>query len=312
MYFPTHLYVDLKRTKCSVARFLSTAEGKFGSGSELADAAAKALNVDEKTLLAAVEEYKHCNCTHAGGAASHAKPDSQPGSGEISDFAENVLLHVILHELGHGLVREFDLPVLGNEETLADVFATHFVVTRLPDRALPVLNARITSLMIEAGEVPRMEWTVKGEHNSDARRAFQIAAVAIAYDPDKYSPLAKLVQMDPSDIRKAVDYGSELHRSWRRILTPLWMPRNLRSTEARVDVQEASVFGSSLAKRDLVNVIDDIVRSFDWHSQVTVSFAAGDGGAAWSRSRRTVTVHDGYIERFNRQATSASAYQQTR
>ncbi|MEM9704320.1 MAG: DUF4344 domain-containing metallopeptidase, partial [Planctomycetota bacterium] len=52
----------------------------------------------------------------------------------VLQFAENVLLHTTLQEMGHALVREFDLPVLGNEETLADAFATYYVVTYLPDR----------------------------------------------------------------------------------------------------------------------------------------------------------------------------------
>ena len=34
--------------------------------------------------------------------------------------------------------------------------------------------------------------------------------------------------------------------------------------------------------------------------------AEGDGGAGWSRSRRTITVNSGYIERFVGQGESAS------
>lgn len=60
----------------------------------------------------------------------------------------------------------------------------------LPNRAFEVLSARIRSLMIEANEVPRSQWSVRGEHNSDDRRACQIAA-----DPKKYQALAKEVGM---------------------------------------------------------------------------------------------------------------------
>ena len=102
---------------------------------------------------------------------SHAQENSKAADEVVSQFAEDVLFHVVMHELGHGLVREFDLPILGNEETLADTFATHYIVSRLPsERALQILKARVNSLMFEAREVPRDEWTVKGEHNSDARR----------------------------------------------------------------------------------------------------------------------------------------------
>jgi hypothetical protein len=34
----------------------------------------------------------------------------------VSVFAADVTLHVVLHELGHAVIRKFDLMVLGNEE----------------------------------------------------------------------------------------------------------------------------------------------------------------------------------------------------
>lgn len=235
--------------------------------------------------------------------ATGVTTEAQEGDndGKITKFTENVLIHVVLHELGHGLVREFDLPVLGNEETLADAFATHYAVTKMPDHALDILDARVASLMIEAEEVPRNEWTVKGEHNSDARRAWQIAALAIAHDSQKYAPLAKLVGMSQSDMRKAIDYGSEIHRSWRRILRPLQMPEGQTSNEARMAIDDDSVFAQSIRNGSLPKTIEEIVRSFDWHSQVTIRFSTGDGGAGWSRSKRAVTVNDDYVRRFNLQ-----------
>ena len=236
---------------------------------------------------------------------SHAQENSKAADEVVSQFAEDVLFHVVMHELGHGLVREFDLPILGNEETLADTFATHYIVSRLPsERALQILKARVNSLMFEAREVPRNEWTVKGEHNSDARRAYQIAASAIAYDSDAFGSLATIVDMDESDVRSATDYGSEIHRSWRRILKPLWMPEGEKSSEARMIVEDESKFSRSLTEGKMVPELEKALKSFDWHSQVKVRFASGSGGAGWSRSARTVTVRDGYVERFNAQGES--------
>ena len=292
-----------------VSDFLQIARSKYKTGRDLAIAAAKAFKVKEKTLLAAIEDYRHCNCKHkGGGAVSKTFVSLEKSDGKITDFSQRVLLHVILHELGHALVREFDLPILGNEETLADAFATHYLVTKMPNRALPILEARISSLMIEAKEIPRTQWTVKGEHNSDARRAYQICALALAHDSNKFKSLARIVDMNESDIKKATDYGSEIHRSWRRMLRRIWMPAGQKSKEARVIVETESVFANAIVRGSLKNDVQQIIRTFDWHSQVTIRFEDGEGGAGWNRSRRTVTVFDEYINRFNNQSRLIPSY----
>lgn len=288
-----------------VRMFLRGREKKHATGRAMLLAAVKRFGVEEDKLAALVEEYRHCNCEHAkveGGSVKSRASPAQRGAGAkhdvLSNFARDVTMHVVLHELGHALIREFDLPVLGNEETMADAFATHYLTTHLPTRAFDVLEARIESLMIEAREVPRAEWSVRGEHNSDARRAFQIAALAIAANPERYGRLAKAVGMSASDLAKSKDYGTEIHRSWRRVLQPVWMPNGVASTESRIKHDENDSLLRQLAAGGLLRELAAVLQRFDWHSQVTIDFAAGDGGAGWSRSKRTITVRSGYVRRF--------------
>ncbi len=238
-------------------------------------------------------------------AADGREPgDARPGNArpEAMDFASNVTLHVVLHELAHALIREFDLPVLGNEETAADAFATWYLTTHLPERAAPVLEARVRSLMLEARETPRDDWS--GEHNHDGRRAFQIAALAVAADAEAYAGVAAIAEMSDEDIRRARDYGTEIHRSWRRVLQPLWMPPGEVSGETRLVCDDGLMLGD--LTDGLAAEVRDVLGRIDWHSQITVHFAEGDGGAGWSRSRRTITVHSGYLERFIRQGEAAA------
>lgn len=201
-------------------------------------------------------------------------------------------LHVVLHEIGHGLIREFDIPVLANEETTADAFATHYLVMHMPDRAVEVLEARVASLMIEVGEGPVEGWG--GERDHDGRRAFQIAALALAADAEKYAPVAAVAGMSEEDIEGAADYGAEIHRSWRRVLGRLWMPAGA----AQVEYDAESVFVWRVCECALATEIEQALRRFDWHSMVTVDFVDEGGGAGWSRGNRTVTVRSGYMNRF--------------
>jgi hypothetical protein len=284
--------------------FLLDAEQTYANGSALLKAAAEHFNLDEAALAAQVEKYKHVNCEHerltAEASADRVRP---PDVGlPVSPFAKDVTLHVVLHELGHALIREFDIPILGNEETAADAFATYYLTTYLPDRAVDVLTARATSLMIEATETTEVAWN--GEHDHDARRAYQIAALAVAADPLRYKAVARLVGMSEDDISDARDYGAEIRRSWRRVLGPLLMPGEALSSEARVIFDPDDGFINRLCADGLASEIESAARRFDWHSQVTVRFVEGDGGAAWSRSGRTVTVHSQYVRRFIEQGAA--------
>jgi hypothetical protein len=168
----------------------------------------------------------------------------------------------------------------------------------MPDRAADVLTARTTSLMIEAGQQTQVDWS--GEHDHDARRAHQIAALAVAADLIKYKSVAAVVGMSEEDIKEAQDYGAEIRRSWRRVLGPLMMPEGAASSEARVLYDADIGFIDRLCgpPHGLASEIEAALRRFDWHSQVTVRFVDGDGGAGWNRSGRTITVHSQYVRRF--------------
>lgn len=306
----------LKLEEPKVRAFLRGADTAYASGDQLLSAAARHFGIDEAALRVQVNGFQHVNCQHGpvGGADngirdnwfehSSAPSGAEAVSVEDLSFARDVILHVVLHELGHALVREFDLPILGNEETLADAFATHYLTTYLPERAEAALRARVESLMIEAREVPRIEWTVAGEHDCDARRAYQIAALSVAADRTKYAAVAEVVGMSADDVRRASDYGAEVHRSWRRILAPLRMPEGTRSNEVSLSADGTALFESLLGD-GLAEDLRGVLGGFDWHSQVTLAFKQGDGGAAWSRSQRTIRVNEGYVRRFIEQGQSA-------
>ncbi|MEO0478124.1 MAG: DUF4344 domain-containing metallopeptidase [Planctomycetota bacterium] len=265
-----------------VVEALNSSLPESRTGIELMNRVAGQLEVDAAQLEELVRKFHHVNC-------AHDHPAQQ--------FARDVTNHVVLHELGHALVREFDLPILANEEALADAFATFFLTQHVSERASQVLSARVRSLMFEAAQVPRDEWEVRGEHNSDARRAFQIAALAISADPKAYRSVADLVGMSESDRRRAIDYGAEILRSWRRVLGPLFMPAGQPSKEVRIDREEGErVVG--LLGPDLLEDLERHLRRFDWHSQVKLVFVDDDGGASWSRSKRAITVHGSYVQRF--------------
>lgn len=289
----------------TMAAFELKTIGNVKHGDDLVRAAAKEFGIDEAKLLAEVRRWKHVNCSHGPVLGDDGVTIETPLEKEVTHqpveltkFARDVALHVVLHEIGHGLIREFGIPILGNEETMADAFATHYLVTHMPDRAFDAIMARVTSLQIEASEVSRADWPVQGEHDSDARRAYQIAALAVAADRARYEKIARFVGMSAADIRSAVDYGAEIHRSWRRTLAPLLMPEGMLSKEANVQWEIADNTPELASHMPLIDELRAQIKRFDWHSFVRINFVVGDGGANWNRSTRTIRVFSGYLNRF--------------
>jgi len=291
-----------------VERRYAAGDERYATGDDVLKATAEHFKIDQKRLAALAEHWRHINCRHAAIPGS-AVPDHEPllDTVPVSVFAADVTLHVVLHELGHAVIREFDLMVLGNEETMADAFATHLLTEHFPEHAVRAISARVRSLMIEANEVPRDQWAVRGEHDNDARRAYQIAALAIAADKEKYAGVAEIVGMSKQDITNACDYGSDIHRAWRRTLSPLMMPAGKVSKEARFRADKATRAFVEAGEPSLASTIQSALQRIDWHSQVTVDFVGGSGGAGWNRSKRTVTVNSEYLQRFIAQGVKAEA-----
>jgi formamidopyrimidine-DNA glycosylase len=63
----------------------------------------------------------------------------------------------------------------------------------------------------------------------------------------------------------------------------------------------------ALLLRGRRTTIKSALQRIDWHSQVTVDFVGGSGGAGWNRSKRTVTVNSEYLQRFIAQGVKAEA-----
>lgn len=224
---------------------------------------------------------------------------------EITPFARNVLTHVILHELGHALIREFDLPVLGNEENMADTFATLYIARNMPGRAEDIIRDRAISWLIQTSEISPEDYDLKDEHDLDARRAYQ--AVCLLYGVKRNSNNDNLSVFEISEgvADDCAAFAPELERGWRRVLAPLMMPGNEKSDGLQIFVGEGPL-EDAMRTSEFLDDMGEIIRGFDWHSRITLHFDHCDGGATWSRSERRILLCDRYVMRFLEQGERAA------
>ncbi|MBJ7578260.1 hypothetical protein JHC09_10230 [Devosia sp. MC532] len=103
-------------------------------------------------------------------------------------------LFVLLHEIGHGMVTLFDLPITGREEDVVDQFAI-FIVTNSDeeDQALAERPSRLALLAaygmmrteLPMERAPRHYWG--DEHSLAQQRGMDMLCMVFGSDPDAYS-----------------------------------------------------------------------------------------------------------------------------
>lgn len=214
---------------------------------------------------------------------------------DFSNFTENVLMHVIAHEMGHAVIREFDLPILGNEETMADDFATILLAQHFPERIAEIVKARADSFLYENDKE-----SIFSEHPDDAKRAGRAVCILYGINPERHEALAKSYSMTAREASNCRDFAPEVARSWRRALAKLEMPETARVTEVRFIVGEGPMerdFRRSNAMKEMTGVLSSV----DWHSLITLHADHCDRGASWDRGRRTILICDTYAQRFEDQ-----------
>lgn len=156
--------------------------------------------------------------------AAEDTPPSEPLAALADDDALFVLgntLFVLYHEIGHALIDELDLPVLGREEDAADGFAAMMMIAEQPDPLrdrLMIAAADGWALVARAsidGEVPL--W---GEHALNRQRFFGAICMLVGSDPPGFSDYAMAAGMPAERIETCPDDYRRMKAAWVRLLAP--------------------------------------------------------------------------------------------
>lgn len=140
----------------------------------------------------------------------------------LMEFVVGNTLFILGHELGHGVIGVFELPVLGGEEKAADVFATLALLHIGTDYTQSVLIDAARGLMLLAERDARLGLPLKfyGEHGLDQQRAYQIVCLMFGSDPAGFSELAERTRLPPERRETCVQELQDAQDSWIRMLKP--------------------------------------------------------------------------------------------
>ena len=261
------------------------------------DAFSSALSEFEKIVLIPLKE----------GTASQAI-QSEPKYDPPSKFVQSVVWHVLYHELAHALIREFSLPVLANEEAMADSFASVWITQNHREEAPEIILARVRSWLLEDSEVEPEDYDFKGEHLLDIRRAYQAACLLYGSDPAEWGHQVTWLKISERDLADCSDTTPDQIDGWAEILDPYRLQKGGDlAKNVRIIYGEGPLKGAMMETKLMENFALEAAK-FDWPHQITLHFDHCDRGAYWSRSTRTIMLCDNYVLRFMEQGrTLASA-----
>ena len=149
-----------------------------------------------------------------GGAAANA----QKIDIDADNFVEGNLYFVTYHELGHAMVSEFDLAVVGREEDAVDGLATEMMTPddakTTPDYLLGAMKGWfLFGSMTKLNEIAWWD-----EHGTDSQRAFRIACLLYGDDAARFKDIADAVNL-PEARRASCEHESDMNSSsWDSLL----------------------------------------------------------------------------------------------
>jgi hypothetical protein len=206
-----------------------------------------------------------------------------------TEFALGNSLFAALHEVGHGLISDLGLPVLGREEDAADAFATVAILemkTEFTHRIL--VNAAKGWIISDRRSRDAGEGTVYYDaHGLDLQRAYNIICLMVGSDPDLFDDLAREVNLPPERQSTCVGDYSNASWSWNKALKPFERPAGevppkyevvYDKPEGQLDIFEAAFRASGVMEK-----VAEHAARYAWRKPFKIQVeTCGEAGAQWN------------------------------
>ena len=213
------------------------------------------------------------------------------------EFIVGNVVFAVVHEVGHMLVSELTLPVLGHEEDAADAFA---ILTALKlgnafsDR---VLNeaARGWFLSERRDKKEDIQTVYYDEHGLDEQRAYGIVCLMVGSHPQKFAALAEKTKL-PEERQKSCQHDyRRASTSWDQVLTPHIrqsdQPKS-QITAVYADIAQYAFLKRGLSHMRLLETLaEHLSDRYVWRGPVAFEMTTcSEPGAFWDVSIRKIIV----------------------
>ena len=188
---------------------------------------------------------------------------SSDESARLTSFVVGNLYFVLAHELGHAVISQLNLPVLGRDEDAADSFATLSMLLIDTGLSDTVLREAVRGFFLIAQRDKSEDQlpAIYDEHSLDMQRAFQIVCLMVGAHPKTFQDVAATAKMPP-ERQKSCGYDfKRAAYSWESLL----------ADRGRDTSKPRSFFKRSLARKS----------SADGGSRLRVKYNQPDSGSGY-------------------------------
>lgn len=144
---------------------------------------------------------------------------------EAMDFAIHDAAFTVYHEVGHMLVDQLRLPVLGKEEDAADALATILLLDDKSDE-IETFNTLIDTVdgwyfnAVRTTGSGVDELSYYAEHSLDIQRAYAMVCLMVGADPKEFGETADIYEIEAEQQAACAGTYAQARNSWNALLQP--------------------------------------------------------------------------------------------
>jgi hypothetical protein len=216
---------------------------------------------------------------------------------ERIEFVAGNVLFAFAHEVGHMLISEMDLLVLGRPEDAADAFAVVNLLSMSSSFSARILTqaAQGWFLSDRRNAKEKIPLAFYDEHGLDKQRAYNIVCLMVGSSPEKFRQLATVTKM-PKDrqdsCRADYRYASG---SWERALAPHLRKPDQPKTKIEVNYAKSEKYRTLSGGVRPILMLEEIAERlsdrFAWRGPIGLEMReCGEPNAGWDASAQKITV----------------------
>lgn len=222
---------------------------------------------------------------------------SPPEKKGLVEFTLGNILFVLAHEMGHVLMNEMGLPVVGREEDAADSFAIVWALqarSALSERVL-IEAAKGWVLSSYRDKKERKALAFYDDHGLDLQRAYNVVCLMVGSDPVAFKGLATEAKLPEWRHQPCAREYKNTAWSWDWILKPHRRAADQPKVAINVtyhDDEEFATQAKILRNMRLLELFAELAADrFVWRDSISFETkSCGVPNARWTFKTRTMTL----------------------